>query len=867
MNRFLGIAIFLLLHISCFATHNRAGEITYRQISGSTYEIIVVTYTSSLPGTADRPSLVVSFGDNVALEVARYELIFLSNNYKRNTYKVQHTFPGPGTYEIVVEDPNRNYGVKNIPNSVFTVFTIKSTLVINAALGNNTTPQLLNPPIDMAGKFKLFVHNPAAFDAEGDSLSFALTSCLGEDGKPIPGYALPPATESLTINPVTGDLIWKNPSDTGSFNVAINVMEWRNGVKIGNIVRDMQIDVRNTTNNPPVNDPLKQVCIEAGKTITMYVTSRDQDNDPLSHKLIGGPLSLPISPANQLKLVSVSSGVITSEFTWKTDCAHIRRQPYEVVLKADDNNSRLNLVDLDPIQIYIKGPAPKNLKAEPATNSVTLRWESCGCSNVVGYNIYRREEPSSYVVDSCKTEVLPLFGFKKIGAVSASALEYIDNNSGTGLMLGGNYCYRVVAVYADNFEGYPSDEVCTTLVPGLPFICNVSVVADDATNGQIDIAWRIPSGFDVVQFPGPYKYNIYRSSDLWGGDFQLINSLSGNLTDTTYSDKLINTLDGPYSYMVELFDISKATRVGYPGIASTTLPELQSTDERLDLHMANNTPWQNGSYQIYRSDDFGPFSLKTTIFSRDYSDLNLTNGRDYSYYAISQGTYTFNNEQFTTVNRSHVRSLKPHDNVAPCAPTLAIEVSCDSLYNKLLWTIPSDPCAHDVAGYVIYYSNLVDNALDSLTYISKADQFTYKHFPSKNLGGAYGIVAVDSVGNKSVMTRAVAADSCSLYELPNVFTPNGDGKNDLFVPVKHTYQFVDRISIKIFNRYGELVFETTDPEIRWDGKIKGNNKNASPGVYYYICDIWELRSVGVFQGPPKVGFVYLLSDGANGSSD
>ena len=243
--------------------------------------------------------------------------------------------------------------------------------------------------------------------------------------------------------------------------------------------------------------------------------------------------------------------------------------------------------------------------------------------------------------------------------------------------------------------------------------------------------------------------------------------------------------------------------------------------------------------------------------------MNLKNGREYSYFAISQGTYTFDNKQFATVNRSHVRSLKPHDDVPPCAPSLSIEVSCDSLYNKLSWALPLSPCASDVAGYILYYANLVDNPLDSLTYISKVEQLTFKHFPSKNLGGAYAIVAVDSVGNRSEQTRAVASDSCSLYELPNVFTPNSDGKNDLFVPVKHTHQFVDRIAIKIFNRYGELVFETTNPEIRWDGKIKGSNKSASPGVYYYICDIWELRSVGVFQGPPKVGFVYLLSEGAN----
>ncbi|HUW06315.1 MAG TPA: gliding motility-associated C-terminal domain-containing protein [Williamwhitmania sp.] len=867
MKNILLFYLLCLLPLVGFATHNRAGEITYRQISGLTYEITVVTYTSSLPGAADRPTLRVTYGDNVSEEVARIELIYLPNNYKRNTYKSQHTFPGPGAYDIVVEDPNRNYGVKNIPNSVFTVFTIKSTLVINAELGNNTTPVLLNPPIDMAGLHQLFVHNPAAYDAEGDSLSYDLTVCLGEDGNPIPGYTLPPASRSLTVNPVTGDLIWDSPTDTGSYNVAINVMEWRDGIKIGNIVRDMQIDVRNTTNRPPVNDPLPKLCVEAGKKISLLVTSRDPDNDPLSHKVIGGPLNLSVSPAKSLQLISASAGRITSLFTWQTVCQHVRKQPYEIILKAEDNNPHVSLVDMDPLIITVLGPAPKNLKAEPATNAVTLSWESCGCGNIKGYNIYRKVDSSSFVLDSCQTNQLTEAGFTKIGFVdTTSSTTYIDNNQGIGLTQGGLYCYRIAAVFNDDQEGYPSDEVCTPLVPGLPFICKVSVDSI-AVNGKISLAWRIPTDFDTLQFPGPYRYYISRSNDLWGGNFQVIDSSLTSITDTTYLDTAINTVAGPYSYMVELYDVPKGMRVGYPGVASALLPELTPTDKQVNIHFSNNTPWQNSAYDIYRSEEGGPFNFVVTSHSKDYQDKNLINGESYAYYAISHGTYTYDKVQYSSTNRSLLRTITPYDNIPPCAPSLSVVVNCDSLFNVLYWALPDGSCGSDVAGYILYYSNLVDNPLDSLTYIPHHDAFSFKHFPTLNLGGAYGIVAVDSVGNRSDMTKAVAADSCSLYDLPNVFTPNGDGINDLFVPVKNTYQYVEKVSMKIFNRYGDLVFQTEDPQIRWDGKVMGTNKLASPGVYYYICDVWERRSIGVFLGAPKVGFVYLLTDKQHNKTD
>ena len=118
MKKLYFVAIFLFLSLNIFATHNRAGQIIYKQISDLTYEITVITYTSTLPGAADRPQLDVQFGDGTVQTVGRCGQLYLPNNYKRNCYTTRHTYPGAGTYEIVMEDPNRNPGVINIPGSV-----------------------------------------------------------------------------------------------------------------------------------------------------------------------------------------------------------------------------------------------------------------------------------------------------------------------------------------------------------------------------------------------------------------------------------------------------------------------------------------------------------------------------------------------------------------------------------------------------------------------------------------------------------------------------------------------------------------------------------------------------------------------------
>jgi hypothetical protein len=229
MKRFVSIlAVILLIPCYLFATHNRAGEITVRHVSGYTYEITVTTFTYTL-SAANRNQLDVWWGDNSqsvvnlnTLPGGRYDRIELPNYYFRNKYTTTHTFPGPGIYQILMQDPNRNYGIKNIPNSVNVIFSIKTVLIISPEIGNNSTPLLLNYPIDKAARGHIFIHNPSAYDPDGDSLSYKLTVCTGQDGKPISDYKLPTYSDTIYVDPVKGDLVWNTPVDTGKYNVAMN---------------------------------------------------------------------------------------------------------------------------------------------------------------------------------------------------------------------------------------------------------------------------------------------------------------------------------------------------------------------------------------------------------------------------------------------------------------------------------------------------------------------------------------------------------------------------------------------------------------------------------------------------------------------
>jgi gliding motility-associated-like protein len=83
---------------------------------------------------------------------------------------------------------------------------------------------------------------------------------------------------------------------------------------------------------------------------------------------------------------------------------------------------------------------------------------------------------------------------------------------------------------------------------------------------------------------------------------------------------------------------------------------------------------------------------------------------------------------------------------------------------------------------------------------------------------------------------------------PNAFSPNGDGKNDVF----YVYGPVDEISrfqLQVFDRWGTLIFETKDIQQGWDGRIDGSL--APSGVYVWVADFTTRPSAVVQEGETK----------------
>ncbi|RIV17196.1 gliding motility-associated C-terminal domain-containing protein, partial [Fibrisoma montanum] len=116
-------------------------------------------------------------------------------------------------------------------------------------------------------------------------------------------------------------------------------------------------------------------------------------------------------------------------------------------------------------------------------------------------------------------------------------------------------------------------------------------------------------------------------------------------------------------------------------------------------------------------------------------------------------------------------------------------------------------------------------------------------------------------GLESAPSNKVCVDACPQLVLPNVFTPNGDGKNDVFTALRCP-RFVESVELEVFNRWGVRVYRGSGPELRWDGRSSSGEELPS-GLYYYQVRV--RYAVVDRNAPPEVlkGWVQLIRDGVS----
>ncbi|MEO6132236.1 MAG: gliding motility-associated C-terminal domain-containing protein [Saprospiraceae bacterium] len=878
-----------------WATHNRAGEITIKQTNDLTIEVTVTTYTKTTSTQADRDSVRVFWGDGSWQFIYRIngEGTPLANNRKLNYYRASHTYPGRATYTISMMDPNRNGGILNVnpPNSEGVPFYIEATYTfLNPQFqGYNNTAILLQPPIDFACIGQRYVHNPNAYDPDGDSLAFELIVPLQDSGLNVPNYIfpqqiIPGLNNSMTLDPVSGDLVWISPQLDGEYNIAFRVKEYRSGVLISSFIRDMQILVLNCVNQPPDIATKDEVCVIAGQHLEINVGVSDPDlGQFVSVSAAGGPFEV---KGNKAHLDAGSTGFqpqpLQAKLTWDPQCDHIRDQPYTVIIKATDNFfDTTGLVDLHSIRIRVIGPPPEDVTLENIPDAFRLTWKSpYACENTTsnyfrGFSIWKRNGSNQFQIDTCETG-LEGRGYTKIASNWKGMLNgryFFDDKDITNE---GSYCYRILAEFAQTTPSgqpylrvvsIPSEEVCLRAKADRPLLTKVSIESTDASSGMITVKWIAPEpgSIDTLVHKGPYHYQLLRANEINGTDFQPVAGgffsspfLSG-LKDSILIDKNLDTRDRGYNYRIDLLTGDQNVVFGSSQPASSVFLTASPSDQANLLSWDFNTPWDNYEFEVWRSDQGNTFALIATTSEKLFTDRqNVVNGLEYCYRIIALGNYGLSNVPSPLINQSQEVCSIPYDNVAPCAVDLAVSNICDqadpttpadAFVNYLTWkkTCPDD----DIISFKIFYSPEPGGEL-VLVGTLDATENHFEHKPGEKIAGCYTVIALDENNNESEPAAVVCVNNCPVYELPNAFTPNGDGQNEIFKPLRA--RFIESVDFKVFNRWGQVVFTTQDPQINWNGTNKAG-KDVSDGVYFYTCQAFESHSL-----PPIVlsGYIELI---------
>ncbi len=912
------VVIFMFfLNSSLWATHNRAGEILIEQIGDcNSLEIkaTIITYTKASSLAADRDTLTICWGDGTCEKVARSNGngTLQPNDIKLNFYIAHHTYAGRGRYKISMTDQNRTDAIVNINSgsSVQIPFHVETiyTFLNPQFQGCNSTPLLLQPPIDIACVGQIFQHNPNAYDPDGDSLSYKLIQPLQGVGSVVPNYQYPNQVNAgpgnlISLNPVTGDFLWESPQFKGDYNIAILIISHRNGMPIDSTIRDMQITVSECDNLPPEIERLNNLCVIAGDEISFDVVATaplvDVDQK-VELNAFGGPLYIRDSAIFDIP-PGYQPQPSTGTFRWQTTCNHIQEQYYSVVFRAaDDFPVRINsngipdtstLSTIRTVRIKVVGPQPLDLQTETNPENVKLSWElPYICEDAreeyfYGFSVWRKEGSNPFTVNICK----PGLDGKGYTEVKFRTNEeengryiYIDE----GVERGKTYCYRVMARFAKRtvsgqpynlVDGLASDEVCVQLSRDLPLITHVDVKETDIANGRIEVKWSKPDAadLDTLLNPGPYQYQVLRSTGIGTDNYAAIpganfnsNSFAG-LNDSTFLDETgLNTTQNPYSYKIDFYVNGELEPLGATEEASSVFLNIASTDNQNNLSWDFDVPWENNKYVIYRDDNADAvFDSIGESIEPFFEDMGLLNGKEYCYYVVSVGSYGVSGIINPIVNHSQENCGIPLYTIPPCPPILKMsnfynedyEPTTENAFeNYLVWTNPINQCEEtdDVVYYNVYYAPSSSEPLELLLRIDDPSDTTYLHELNFEIAGCYAVTAVDTFENESKIRELVCVDNCPEYELPNAFTPNGDTQNDIFKP--YPYRFIDHIEMEIYNRWGGLVFKTEDPDINWNGENL-NGKELSDGVYFYKCKVFESRVDGVVQSDAILsGFIELV---------
>ncbi|MEZ7886517.1 MAG: PKD domain-containing protein [Flavobacteriales bacterium] len=865
MPLFVLMLSFLFISFSSVATHIVGGEIFYSKLAGDSYEITLIVYRDCGPdntlGTGfDDIALVGVYNNgnllnelNLSLSDAEISFVPISLENPcfilppdlciqqvvyRTTLNLTPIFGG---YDLVYQRCCRNESIANLVNPGDTGMTMWATIpgsetnaegINNSATFNNT------PPVAMClgGEF-FFDHS--ATDIDGDLLSYELCTPFfgGDPDNPAPNPPAPPFNEILwgpgysneiqvasepnfQIDPVTGQMTG-TPTQLGRYAVGICVSEYRNGQLINTTMRDFQYQVTSCDPNIIAAIPNQtQFC--DGLSFQFENESFNASSffwdfgDPNSSQ----DTSSINSPFYAYSVEGEYEVTLIANPTWPcadtTSNFYNAYPPLEAIIESvifECNNGSPEYTftgsdNYDPGAEFVWSFTPE-FDSEIFNNSELTQDAPEAGDYVLSYSVTENDCDAS---ETYNLSVPP-----EPEAILSSQTLFCDgftfdfeNESTNGELFSWDFGVigsdnDVSGVFEPSFT-YPDSGDYTV---------NLEVFSQNTCPDAVSSTYSIQGLLDpFFTSPDPQCFNGH-SFDFQASGFDSQNptidwDFGLNASPTGSNQPAVNnvTWSSPGNYQVDL------------AISENNCTKVISQNISI---VANPIP------DFFLFGDEGCPPLTVNFFNASESEVPL------------MYTWDFGDGQSSEeVNPTHQYSAPGvYDVSLVVTSSTGCSDEVNVSYQDIINVYPTPTAGFESDLYTVSYLEPTVNITNTSTgetscfYDFGDGAFTTDCNPTHDFEDVGFLEVVQTVTNNfgcfDIATVMITVEG-HLFYAPNTFTPNNDGLNEIFKPLAVG---VSKYEFRIFNRWGEVIFETEDHNEGWNGSVNRGSSYAPNGTYTY----------------------------------
>lgn len=852
----MGFIAFAINPFTLFASHLAGGKLTYRYLGNNKYEYKLTVYRDC----SDQVDFINPANIHI-YDKSNNNLIINKSIYLTNRSIVPVIAPNPcfvppaglcleiGNYIDTVQlTPNSaGYTITHQNcchnNSILNIVAPGATpIVITTDIPSqiNNSSQFINfPPIYIC-QSDTFNYSFVSTDADGDNLvyQFATPYKDGTINNSGPFVATPPpynnllwssgytATNSIsnsggmTLNSSTGQLKFK-PNLTGQYAIGICVLEYRNNVLINTNRLELQFNIVNCylTSSIPTASNLCQ-----GLTIPFQNSST---NANAFHWNFG-----------DLSTLADTSNIYTPSYTYPTYGTYTVSLIVYNTAYGFCKDSVKKVINVHPLLSPTLQPTYGSCFKNNNINfnvggsfdpSASFNWNFTANSNSPNTNINNTTANFTTPTPKTVSVVVNQFGCKDTlfatvtftNPIASLNQNYI-NCFGLSPFIGftGTYPSQIFWNFGDPTSiTDTSTQISTTYTYPAFGIYTITLISTQGTcSDTLKYPANIQPNLNLI-VPRQIQYQCLTNNSF---SFQSIGSWGTNAvfnwTFPNQPNNIISSVQNPSNIHFNNYGTH---------IFTVTLSENNCTRVETRTVVVHPDPIAN----VFLSDSTGcePLTIKFKSIQdsshpvNNFWNINNTNFNTatVNYNFFNSGLYSYN---LVVKDSNNCTDTISKLNYIQVNPTPKVKSYINPFYASIL-----DPQIYFIDSTILTHNtsySFGDGATSSQTNIihnyKSTGEFNYSLIVSTQFGcadTAKGIIYIDDIASNYI---------------PNIFTPNNDGANDsFFIKGKN----ITSSSMKIFNRWGTIVCNSTNALIGWNGINQNNNTIAVDGVYFYIIEI------------------------------